>query len=128
MVNKNIHKEEFLKIEREFHDNYAQKLNWDSGITDFLSYEDELFFPVENYFIEKLGNVNHKKILDIGSGFGNNAFNLAKKGAEVTSIDISKEIIKGCKKRAKINNTAVDFKVMDACNLEFEENTFDLIV
>jgi 2-polyprenyl-3-methyl-5-hydroxy-6-metoxy-1,4-benzoquinol methylase len=121
---------DFLEIERTFHDNYAKNLNWDQELSEFLSYEetDVDFIEIEKHINKLLGNVGGKQILDIGSGFGNAALNMAKKGALVTSIDISPKLIEGCKCRAKKNNLGVNFQIMDATNLKFEDNTFDIIL
>jgi ubiquinone/menaquinone biosynthesis C-methylase UbiE len=124
-----LEKDEFLKVERKFHDNYARNLDWDQPLSELLSYEEGIdFLEIEKYFNEMLGAVNGKKILDIGSGFGDAALNMAKKEAIVTSIDISPNLIEGCKYRAKKNNLTVNFQIMDASNLKFEDNTFDIIL
>jgi ubiquinone/menaquinone biosynthesis C-methylase UbiE len=119
---------EFLSIEKKFHDDHADMLNWDEETTEFLSYEDEALLPAERYFIQVLGDVRGKKILDVGSGHGNCALNLAKWGAQVTSIDISPKMIEGCRKRAAKLNVSVDFQVMNAENLAFQDREFDLVV
>lgn len=118
----------FLEIERTFHDRYSATLDWNEPISDFMSYEQADVPPVEKYFQQILGNIEGKRLLDIGSGHGNCALNLARKGAIVISIDISPNLISGCKKRAAVNKLCVDFHVMDACKLEFGDETFDLIV
>jgi 2-polyprenyl-3-methyl-5-hydroxy-6-metoxy-1,4-benzoquinol methylase len=130
MNNKTLDHKEFLKIEKEYHDNYAKKLDWDQPLEERLSYETEGagFSAIEERFLKMLGNVKNKKILDIGSGFGNAALNLAQKGAIVTSIDISPKLIEGCKYRAQKNGLEVDFQLMDAQNLKFEDNSFDIIL
>ena len=123
-----IDNNEYLKIEREFHDKHAEHFNWSKPLSDDLSYDrDEFGKPVEDYYKQQLGNVKGKKILDIGSGYGNTALNLAKQGAIVYSIDISPKLIEGCKQRATLNNLNVDFREMDACNLEFKDYMFDII-
>jgi len=121
---------EFLEIEKEFHDNYAKCVNWDKPVSERLSYETEndSSIKIEKRFIKMLGNINGKRILDIGSGSGNAALYLAKKGGIVTSIDIAPELIKGCKFRAQKNELTVDFQVMDAQYLKFTENSFDIII
>ena len=66
-------------------------------------------------------------ILDIGTGTGEYAIEMAKKGAVVIGIDISKEIVK--KARSKCNSFNVHFIVADAGNLPFKEEVkFDKIV
>ena len=121
---------EFLEIEKEFHDNYAKKLDWDEPLKERLSYDiaSQALINLDKRFIEMLGSVKGKKILDIGSGFGNAALNLAQLGANVTSIDISPNLIKGCQYRAEKNGLDVDFQIMDAQNLEFEDDSFDIIL
>ena len=53
------------------------------------------------YFRNLLGDVRDKVILDIGSGHGSGALSLAKRGARVTSIDISQELIGDAKAGAR---------------------------
>lgn len=118
--------ETFLETERSFHNNYAKKLNWNESVSESMSYRSPV--PVEKYVNQLLGNVEGKRILDIGSGHGNCALNLAKRGAIVTSIDISTELIAGCKQRAITNGLHVDFRVMNACELDFDDETFDFVV
>lgn len=126
---KDLTTEEYLEIERAFHDNYADTLDWDKPLSENLSYDRDAYgLETEEYFLQKLGNVTGKKLLDIGSGHGNTAFNLAKKGAIVYSIDIAPKLIEGCKYRSQKNNIPVDFKVMDASCLTFPDETFDIIV
>jgi 2-polyprenyl-3-methyl-5-hydroxy-6-metoxy-1,4-benzoquinol methylase len=128
----NLELDEYLKIEQEFHDHYAESLNWDEPIHENWSYEregdDEYGMEVENCFVEMLGNVKGKKVLDIGSGHGSTALKLAQQGAIVTSVDIAPKLIEGCKHRAQINNFPVDFMVMDASNMNFEPEIFDIVL
>jgi 2-polyprenyl-3-methyl-5-hydroxy-6-metoxy-1,4-benzoquinol methylase len=121
---------DYLKIEQDFHDNHSKGLDWDKPLNAFFSYEDDGVdsLLIEKYFDWQLGSVENKKVLDIGSGFGNAALNLAKRGANVTSIDISPELMKGCKYRANKTALTVNFQLMDACKLEFEDNSFDIIL
>ncbi|MGB3608038.1 MAG: class I SAM-dependent methyltransferase [Psychroserpens sp.] len=130
MDNKTLEHDKFLEIEKEFHDNYANKLDWDEPLKERLSYDiaSLSLINLDKRFIEMLGSIKGKKVLDIGSGFGNAALNLAQLGASVTSIDISPNLIKGCKYRAEKNNLDVDFQVMDAQNLKFEDEAFDIIL
>jgi ubiquinone/menaquinone biosynthesis C-methylase UbiE len=121
---------DFLEIERAFHDSYAERLDWDKPLEDQFSYDSKNrgFVEVEKTFKRMLGSVKGKRILDIGSGFGNAALNLAKEGAVVSSIDISKNLIDGCKYRAQKYDIEVDFQVMDAQDLGFGDNEFDIIL
>ncbi len=64
------------------------------------------------------------KILDVGTGTGKQAFAFAKKGHEVVGIDLSEAMLNVAGKKNKYEN--VKFKVADAANLPFENNSFDV--
>jgi 2-polyprenyl-3-methyl-5-hydroxy-6-metoxy-1,4-benzoquinol methylase len=91
--------------------------------------EDESFFKHINLRFKKmLGNIEGKKVLDIGCGRGNLSFYLAQKGAKVIGIDLSKNFINYCKDQLKDSNLNLDFIVMNAQIPDFEDKTFDVIV
>lgn len=64
------------------------------------------------------------KVLDIGSGPGNIAGQLAKVGASVTGVDFSSEMVETAKKRYP----QISFKLADAEELPFEADSFDAVV
>ena len=67
-------------------------------------------------------------VLEYGCGAGSSAFLLAERGARVTGIDISPERIRRATEEARARKLEdVSFRVMNAEQLEFEDNTFDLI-
>lgn len=68
-------------------------------------------------------------ILDIGTGPGFLPVAIAKKEANlrIIGIDISKKMIEIANRNKRGFNN-VEFKVMDANHLEFEDNTFNMIV
>jgi 2-polyprenyl-3-methyl-5-hydroxy-6-metoxy-1,4-benzoquinol methylase len=69
------------------------------------------------------------KVLDLGCGWGSNSFPLAELGADVYSMDITKERVEFVKKRADfegINN--VTPLVGDVMEAPFSDNAFDLII
>lgn len=73
---------------------------------------------------------NKIKVLDIGTGPGFFAILTSSLGHDVTSIDYAESMLK----QAKINadtyliNHKIKFLKMDAQNLDFKDETFDLIV
>jgi len=74
--------------------------------------------------------INHDKsikILDIGCGTGRHAIELAKRGYQVTGIDLSEAQLKRAKEKAKEQGVKVDFERHDARNLPFEGD-FDLAI
>lgn len=75
-------------------------------------------------------NCQAKVALDYCCGLGGMTLELAKHGAYAYGIDISAEEIKTATKNALDNGYAeqTEFLVMDAENLEFDDNFFDIIV
>jgi SAM-dependent methyltransferase len=67
-------------------------------------------------------------VLEYGCGPGSSAFELASLGAKVIGIDISEVAIAQSKAEAKQRGLEIDFRCMNAESLDFEDNTFDLIV
>ncbi|WP_367651204.1 class I SAM-dependent methyltransferase, partial [Staphylococcus xylosus] len=68
------------------------------------------------------------KILDIGTGAGFLAILCAHQGGTVTGIDLSPEMIEHAKVNAQHFKQNLDFKIMDAENLDFEDETFDIVI
>ncbi|MFX1326208.1 MAG: class I SAM-dependent methyltransferase, partial [Promethearchaeota archaeon] len=105
---------------------YHERFSSSSGEQDI---ETESFFRKVNLkFKEMLGTVKNKRILDIGCGIGSISFYLAQKGAQVTGIDLSANLIEYCKKEAKKRKLEIQFKVMNAQIPDFEDESFDIIV
>ncbi len=75
-------------------------------------------------------NCAGKKILDYCCGEGDITFFLSESGADAVGIDISPVSIEHALKKAKSKNLErkISFRVMDGENLEFENDSFDLIV
>lgn len=85
-----------------------------SSYTEFAAVYDELMkdIPYDAYidYIELASNgVKGKQILDIGCGTGILSAMLAKKGADVTGVDLSKEMLEVAQQRAKSLGLAVKF-------------------
>jgi len=71
----------------------------------------------------------YQKILEIGVGTGI-TFTLYPKQSHIVGIDISPKMIERAKKKAAIssNGHKISLYVMDACNLEFEDESFDAVI
>lgn len=78
-----------------------------------------------------LGEVATNKplnILDVGTGPGFFSIILSQAGHEVTGIDCSKGMLEIAKKNAKKHGVWPVLKIMDSQELNFEDNSFDLIL
>lgn len=118
------------KLEKEFWDKEAERclLNFDEGL--FRYDENEEFPPRHQYFYSLLENIQGKRILDCCCGYGFTTVKCAKRGAHVTSLDISPRMIELAKKNAEFNNVSqyVNLKVMSVQKMSFEDNIFDYAV
>ncbi|MBI5679648.1 MAG: class I SAM-dependent methyltransferase [Methanobacterium sp.] len=100
--------------------------------TDYADkYENETFtqgtIGEVDFIVKEINNDKNFKILDIGCGTGRHAIELAKRGYNVTGVDLSESMINKAREKAKNAQINVDFKVGDARNLSFE-NKFDLVI
>lgn len=68
------------------------------------------------------------KVLDIGTGPGFFAILLAEAGYQVTAVDYTEEMLKEARKNAGKLAEKICWRQMDAQKLEFEEETFDVVV
>ncbi len=64
------------------------------------------------------------KILDVATGTGKQAYAFAKKGYQVTGIDLSEDMLKVANKNNEYKN--VRFEVADATKLPFKNHCFDV--
>lgn len=93
---------------------YAVNVEFDTyGLTQIESY------IVEKYFVKK-----NAKVLDVGCGRGRTMVPLKEAGFDVIGVDISEEMIRA----AKHKFDDIDFRVMNACDLKFEDGTFDYVL
>ncbi|MDF2884926.1 MAG: methyltransferase [Clostridiaceae bacterium] len=68
------------------------------------------------------------KVLDIGTGPGFFAIIMAGCGYDVTAVDYTEAMLEKAKNNAKSLGVKIQFNKMDAHKLNFEDNTFDLII
>ena len=75
-----------------------------------------------------LAPLEHKTILDVGTGTGRAAIALARRGAAVTGVDASREMLAVAERRARDEGVHVAFVRGDAHGLEFPPQSFDAVV
>jgi len=76
-----------------------------------------------------VGEISGKKVLDLGCGNGFASIEALRSGAYVTAIDISSKSIQYLLEAAKAENLddRLEALVMDAHELSFDGNTFDVV-
>lgn len=79
-------------------------------------------------FEDRVGKVAGKKILDAGSGPGGVSIAFALAGAEVSGVDIEKELYEISKAHAEAYGAKAKFFLYDGTRLPFPDNEFDYVV
>ena len=103
------------------------KALWEKG--DFTRIADTMRESGEA-LMQRLGITKGMKVLDLGCGDGTTALPEAKLGANVTGIDIARNLVEAGNKRAAEHGlTNLRFQEGDASNLEqVPDKTFDLVI
>ena len=68
------------------------------------------------------------KILELGCGDAELSLALVELGYSVSGVDISPTAIEWAKEKAADRNLKADFYVGDVLNMEFDDNSFDIVV
>ncbi len=79
---------------------------------------------VRHKTVDFTGAENGSKILDVATGTGKQAFAFAKKGYDVTGIDLSFAMLGVASRKNKYANAK--FALADATNLPFKDGSFDV--
>lgn len=79
------------------------------------------------YSYRLLGDMNQKSLLEIGSGSGKQALFFAAQGAVVTVIDVSEESVSSVRQSAQDQNIPLKALLMNAEDMTFKADQFDLI-
>ncbi len=87
-------------------------------------FRDELNNPAMFYLI---GNLKGLTVLDVACGEGYNTRLLAKKGARIVGIDLSKKMIESAVSQEQENPYGIDYYVMNSKALTFSDESFDLV-
>ena len=69
-----------------------------------------------------------KKVLIVGCGFGEDALRLARLGAEVHGFDLSPDMLALARKLAERERVQVDLREMPAEKLDYDDETFDVVL
>ncbi len=124
-----------LRKQKEI-EHYDRKTEEFSG--DVLKMQEEKYIEdfspllLESYrFVHKFleGKCKGKRILDYGCGNGMHSVWLVEYGGQVIGIDLSKKSLQVAKERIKNKGIQdkIEFLAMDCEDLEFPENSFDIV-
>jgi len=112
--------------------NYAEQIKQDSikefgseiTVEKYKKIAEQGFWQSEEILVNKYFRPN-SNILDIGCGSGRTTLPLYKQGYNVIGVDITPEMIETARLVAKANNLNINYRIGDATNLEFSDDTFE---
>lgn len=111
--------------EIEFHDKWASDIDISSIYVE--GHFEGSTAPENRFILSHLGDLKGKKLLDLGCGAGENSAYFASKGAECIATDISTGMVETAMNLAKQFGVTIEGKVMDAENIDFPDETFDIV-
>ena len=68
-----------------------------------------------------------QKLLEVGCGIGVDSIQLAKRGYEVTAVDLTDSALAVARKFADHRGVSIDFRLGNAEGLEFDDASFDAV-
>ena len=131
------------RSEMEWHDNFYSQLGISEYPKDrdaFLRYFERVHLvpyeeggwswwgDIRKEIMAEVGNPTGKRVLDYGCGSGSLGMYLALLGANVIGFDLSSEGIKIAQRAAIQYQVSARFDQMDAENLTYPDESFDLII
>lgn len=112
-----------INNERKFWDSFAEKYDKNRKKSGANEAYDNLFKMF------KKDITGTRNLLEVATGTGLISLQLNKLVPEITAIDLSPEMLKIAKEKAKqqkVNN--IKFDEGDICNLSFSDNSFDAVI
>src|SRR6476469_3701288 len=117
--------ENIFDKERKFHYQWASTIDVE-GIK-VRDYFEACTAPENRFILKHLGDITGKKLLDLGCGAGENSVYFATKGAHCVAADYSPGMVEVALKLAAANHVAVEGRTINAMEIEFPDNTFDIV-
>lgn len=114
-----------LEREKQFHDRWAMDTPLEQiPVVEFF----ESPVAMENRFIlQHLGSLAGKKLLDVGVGLGESSVYFATKGAEVTAVDVSPEMVDLTIRLGQRYGVTIKGVVSGGEDLPVESDTYDVV-
>ncbi len=120
-----------VQSEKLFHDTQARKRAVHFQFQpESLTFPDDDFLDHETWIrpaMAMLGDLSGKDALDYGCGHGMASVVMARRGARVTSFDLSDDYLSEASRRAAANHVAIRFVQADGHCLPFDDASFDAV-
>ena len=102
-------------------------LMWGQGGRSY----DDVSFAISDalaHAAQRLNAASGQEILDVGTGTGWSARNVAKRGEHVTAVDISQELLAAAAELSAHIRPSISFQLADAERLPFPDGHFDGVI
>jgi ubiquinone/menaquinone biosynthesis C-methylase UbiE len=117
--------DDLLQREQDFHDQWASTIDVDGiRVSDYF---EACTAPENRFILKHLGDVRGKLLLDLGCGAGENSVYFSKLGANCIASDYSPGMVETALKLAEVNGVAVEGRVINAMEIDYPDNTFDIV-
>jgi SAM-dependent methyltransferase len=100
---------------------------WGRGVKDY----DEVSFALSDalaHAAQRLNAREGERILDVATGTDWSARNVARRGAMVTGVDISPELLAAASEISQHIRPPIEFRLADAEQLPFDDGAFDGVI
>ncbi|MDD5276305.1 MAG: methyltransferase domain-containing protein [Methylovulum sp.] len=115
-----------LENERVFHDAWADSEDIEN--INVRTANEACTAPEMRYIRQRLGDINGKRLLDVGCGLGEASVYFALLGADVTSSDLSQGMLDATCRLAETNGVSVTPHVASAEDMQLSQDAlFDII-
>jgi SAM-dependent methyltransferase len=101
------------------------RATWSAGDYDAIV---DYIWSVGGDLVERVGIGEGERVLDVACGTGNASIPAAQRGAAVTGLDITPELLDRGQRRAEQAGVTIDWIEGDAEELPFDDDTFDVVV
>lgn len=101
-----------------------QQKVWSSGDYGKVAW---VTVPLAETLIEAAALRSGTRVLDVATGTGHVAIAAARRFCDVTGIDYVPALVESAQRRAAAEDLSIDFRVADAENLPFEDDSFDYV-
>lgn len=105
------------------------------GAPEFFEEIDRRFFSASSFYrgerpfarLIPFDSLKGKRVLEIGCGLGSHAQLLCEAGSLVTAVDLTPKAVELTRARLSLKGLAADVRVMDAEQMGFDGEQFDLV-